>query len=140
MVLQGREILHKACAAFGGKERITAVTSLRPASPWVRDGTVLNTVRGVSNLSELYGQVTDYQLENSAIRISAFRKQLAEARKTGNVKAKLIKAFLRNERQILKQLEDEIVDEDKVGKGKVDQLGPASPIGGSPPLSPSHGL
>ena len=79
MILQGRYIEHQALKAFGGKERITLVTSLRPRDPLVKDESVLTGVRGISELGELYHQYTDYRLEILEERIRAKRK--AEARR-----------------------------------------------------------
>src|SRR5688572_8496677 len=61
--MQGRYIEHQALKAFGGSERISMVTSLRPKSPLIKDESVLTGVRGISNLSRLYTQYSQYRLE-----------------------------------------------------------------------------
>ncbi|OJD30291.1 uncharacterized protein BKCO1_6300018 [Diplodia corticola] len=63
VVLQGRYIEHQALKAFGGRERITMVTSLRAKSPHVKDETILTGVRGISDLSAIYTQYTEYRLQ-----------------------------------------------------------------------------
>ncbi|KAI9761000.1 MAG: hypothetical protein M1840_002154 [Geoglossum simile] len=52
ILLQGRWIEHHVPYCAG--QRITVVTSLRPASPFLRDDTRLTTVRHVSDLCRLY--------------------------------------------------------------------------------------
>jgi hypothetical protein len=83
VVLQGRYIEHQALRAFGGQERITMVTSFRPKSALVRDDTILNTVRPVSNLPDLYGQVIEYQLENMEARLRRMLKKVRSDMKAG---------------------------------------------------------
>ncbi|KAL0263045.1 hypothetical protein SLS55_002020 [Diplodia seriata] len=63
VVLQGRYIEHQALKAFGGRERITMVTSFRPKDPLVKDESVLTGVRGISDLSTIYSQYTEYRLQ-----------------------------------------------------------------------------
>ncbi|KAK0647609.1 hypothetical protein DIS24_g7587 [Lasiodiplodia hormozganensis] len=63
VVMQGRYIEHQALKALGGQERITMVTAFRPKSPFVKDETILTGSRPISNLSELYGQYTEYKLQ-----------------------------------------------------------------------------
>ena len=67
--MQGRYLNHAALKAFGGKERISMITSLRPSSPLVKDESVLTGVRPISNTSDLYTQWTQYRLENLDERI-----------------------------------------------------------------------
>ncbi|KAI9767699.1 MAG: hypothetical protein M1839_004360 [Geoglossum umbratile] len=59
MLLQGRWIEHFVAPCAG--RRITAVTSLRPASPFLRDDTRLTTVRHASDLHRLYRQYFEYR-------------------------------------------------------------------------------
>lgn len=73
--MQGRYIEHQALKAFGGRERISMVTSFRPKSPYVCDETVLTGVRPISNLSELYSQYCEYRLEVLEERIRARLKR-----------------------------------------------------------------
>ncbi|RDL34622.1 Uncharacterized protein BP5553_07750 [Venustampulla echinocandica] len=122
VVLQGRYIDHQALAAFGGQERITMVTSFRPRSPHVRDDTVLSTVRPISNLSDLYGQTIQYQLENAETRIRQMLKTVRDSMKTGSTNAAAIKKFLDFEIKTLQHLNDEIVDEANVQKGHLAEV------------------
>lgn len=122
VVLQGRYIDHQALRAFGGQERITMVTSFRPRSPRVRDDTVLNTVRPISNLSDLYGQTLEYTLENAEARIRQMIKENREAMKAGITDVPSIKAFLDFEIAALSRLNGEIVDPSMVQKGSVKDI------------------
>ncbi|KAI9650145.1 hypothetical protein NHQ30_000158 [Ciborinia camelliae] len=122
VVLQGRYIDHQALRAFGGQERITMVTSFRPRSPHTRDDTVLTTVRPVSNLSDLYGQTVEYQLENAEARIRTMLKELRDSMKAGATNAKTIKTFLDFEIGQLTHLNNEIVDESLVKMGSLEEV------------------
>lgn len=68
--MQGRYLNHAALKAFGGKERISQITSLRPRSSLVKDESVLTGVRPISNTSDLYTQWVQYRLENMTERIA----------------------------------------------------------------------
>jgi hypothetical protein len=122
IVLQGRYIDHQALRAFGGQERITMVTSFRPRSPLVRDDTVLTTVRPISNLSDLYGQTLEYQLENVEARIRHSLKRLRETMKAGHTDVPTIKAYLEFEIKALTNINKEIIEEDKVQKGALADI------------------
>lgn len=98
------------------------VTSFRPRSPRVRDDTVLTTVRPVSNLSDLYGQTVEYQLENAENRIRIMLKELRDSMKAGATTAKSIKKFLDFEIQQLTHLNNEIVDESLVKMGELEEI------------------
>ncbi|RAL10966.1 uncharacterized protein BO97DRAFT_471274 [Aspergillus homomorphus CBS 101889] len=78
VVMQGRYIEHQALKALGGRERISMVTSFRPRNPLVKDETVLASVRGISELPELYSQYALYRLENLEERLRAQLKTLRE--------------------------------------------------------------
>jgi hypothetical protein len=93
------------------------VTSFRPRDPFVHDDSVLNTVRPISHLPELYGQVAEYQLQNAEQRIRHMLREVRDAMKVGSVKASSIKSFLSNEIAILKHLDEQIIDEGLVKKG-----------------------
>ena len=67
--MQDRYIEHQALKALGGREGIGLVTCLRAKSPLVKHETVLLGVRGISNISALYTQCTEYQLEIMEERI-----------------------------------------------------------------------
>jgi hypothetical protein len=98
------------------------VTSFRPRSPRIRDDTVLTTVRPISNLSDLYGQTVEYQLENAESRIRQMLKNIREAMKAGALDVKSIKSFLDCEIQTLSHLNQEIVDESLVQKGHLSDV------------------
>ncbi|KAL3448273.1 hypothetical protein BJX65DRAFT_317484 [Aspergillus insuetus] len=78
VVMQGRYIEHQALKALGGRERISMVTCFRPKSPLIKDETVLVGVRGISDLSQLYTQYTEYRLEILEERIRHRMKQERE--------------------------------------------------------------
>jgi hypothetical protein len=122
VILQGRYIDHQALRAFGGQERITMVTSFRPRSPTVRDDTVLNTVRPISNLSDLYGQTVEYQLENAESRIRGMLKRVRDSMKAGATDVRSIKSFLDFEVDTLTHLNTEIVEESMVQKGRLAEV------------------
>lgn len=109
MVMQGRYIEHQALKAFGGRERISMVTALRPKSPLVRDESVLVGVRGISNLNELYPQYTEYRLE---ILEERFRAKLKDERHRGalcrSYNLPAIKAFLMEQKDFLESMLEEL--------------------------------
>ncbi|RAL08073.1 uncharacterized protein BO97DRAFT_228905 [Aspergillus homomorphus CBS 101889] len=113
VVLQGRYIEHQALKAMGGRERISMVTCFRPKSPLVKDETVLVGVRGISNISELYTQYTDYRLEILEERIRHQRKQERErevAQRPFNVPD--MKRFLTNQKLFIESMLQEIQEVD----------------------------
>ncbi|EHL02709.1 hypothetical protein M7I_1225 [Glarea lozoyensis 74030] len=122
VVLQGRYIDHQALRAYGGQERITMVTSFRPRSPRVRDDTVLTTVRPISNLSDLYGQTVEYQLENAEARIRQMLRDIRDSMKAGATDVGAIKEFLDFEVKTLSHLNNEIVEESAVQKGHLAEV------------------
>ncbi|KAH8602736.1 hypothetical protein B0O99DRAFT_499353 [Bisporella sp. PMI_857] len=122
VVLQGRYIDHQALKVFGGQERITMVTSFRPRCPRTRDDTVLTTVRPISNLSDLYGQTIEYQLENSEARIRDMLRNVRDAMKAGSTDVLSIKSFLDFEINTLRKLNNELVEEHLVPKGHLAEV------------------
>ncbi|KAK7885660.1 hypothetical protein LTR67_010011 [Exophiala xenobiotica] len=121
VVLQGRYIEHQALRALGGTERITMVTSFRPKSAFIKDDTVLTTVRSISNLSELYSQYAEYRLELLEERVRAQLKELRDrkrARRSFDTGA--AKAFITEQRNFLDSMLREIVDDDLVTVGYTD--------------------
>ncbi|KAL9077314.1 MAG: hypothetical protein Q9157_003408 [Trypethelium eluteriae] len=123
VILQGRYITHQALRALGAQERITMVTSFRPRSPYLPDDSVLTTVRPVSDLNELYTEFATYRLEMLEERI---RKQLKilrdnqQANKTLETTA--LKAFLSNQEEFIKRTNEELVEEDKVAFGYMEEI------------------
>lgn len=119
--MQGRYIEHQALRALGATERITMVTSFRPKSHTIKDDTVLTTVRPISNLSELYYQFSTYRLEILEERIRAQLKGLRENETRGKkLNTKALKTFLREQELFLAHMNTEMVDEELVVKGNVD--------------------
>lgn len=117
--MQGRYLDHAALPTLGGKERITMVTSFRPRSPFVRDDTRLTTVRPTSHIPELYGQIAEYQLENTESRVRHVLKMVREDMRSGRVNVKAIKQFLEFEVAQLGILNREMVEEHLVKMGFV---------------------
>lgn len=98
------------------------VTSFRPRSPFIRDDTVLNTVRPISDLSDLYGQVMEYQLENMEARVRRMLKITRDSMKAGKTDVQAIKKFLEFEIEALQHIDNEIVEESKVKKGALAEM------------------
>ena len=121
-MLQGRYIEHQALRALGATERITMVTSFRPRCPTIRDDTVLTTVRAVSNLEELYFQFGEYRLEILEERI---RQQLKTMRDHKRALKKLdtrkLKKFLNEQEHFLSHMNKEIVENEAVTMGVIDE-------------------
>ncbi|KAL8953647.1 MAG: hypothetical protein Q9222_000484 [Ikaeria aurantiellina] len=121
VVLQGRYIEHQALRALGSTERITMVTSFRPRCSKLPDDTVLTTVRAISNISELYSQYGEYRLEILEERVRTQLRALRENKRDGkkmNVKA--LKDFIREQEMFLAHMNKEMVDEEYVTKGVID--------------------
>ena len=94
------------------------VTSFRPKSAFVKDDTVLTTVRPISNLAELYSQYTEYRFEILEERLRAQLKEIRDrkrARRGFNTAA--VKAFMIEQRKFLDVMLQEMVDDDKVIQG-----------------------
>ncbi|KAI9757113.1 MAG: hypothetical protein M4579_003591 [Chaenotheca gracillima] len=123
VVMQGRYIRHQALRALGSQERITMVTSFRPRSPALPDDSVLTTVRGISDLSELYYQFSEYRFEILEERVRDALRKLRERKRSGKrTDTKALKAFLQEQQKFLARTDEEMVDEDKVVQGFSDQL------------------
>jgi hypothetical protein len=123
VILQGRYIEHQALRAVGAKERITAVTSFRPRSPFVKEDTVLRTVRPVSDLEELYSDFAEYRLEIMEQRFRRAREELQASREAGGQFDTLAhKAFLQEAKDFLAHTDRELVPEDKVQAGFVETM------------------
>jgi hypothetical protein len=98
------------------------VTSFRPRSPTLPDDTVLTTVRPVSDLPELYFQFSEYRLDILEERIRTQLKDLREKKRAGRkLDTKAVKRFLKEQEVFLAHMNKEIVEEDKVEKGNIDQ-------------------
>ncbi|KAL6149982.1 hypothetical protein ACJQWK_02415 [Exserohilum turcicum] len=68
VIMQGRYIEHQALKAFGGKERLTMVTSWRPKSPFISDQTMLAGVRGITKQNSFYYWFCDCRFDNMKAR------------------------------------------------------------------------
>ncbi|ERF71004.1 hypothetical protein EPUS_03283 [Endocarpon pusillum Z07020] len=121
VVLQGRYIEHQALRAFGTTERITMVTSFRPKSAAIKDDTVLTTVRGVSNLPELYFQYSEYRLEMLEERIRKKLKEMQEQKRTHRgFDICAMKKFVKEQEEFLAKMDQQMLEESKVTKGFCD--------------------
>lgn len=123
VVLQGRYITHQALRALGTKERITSVTSFRPKSAHLADDSVLTTVRPISDLSELYYDYGEYRLEILEERIRAKLHELKTKRRAGKSFETIeFKNFLEKQTAFMKHTDNEIIEEDKVPIGHIDEI------------------
>lgn len=97
------------------------VTSFRPKSAFIKDDTVLTTVRSVSDLSELYSQYAEYRLEMLEERVRAQLKEIRDRKRArrGFDTAKA-KAFINEQKTFLDSMLREMVDEDLVTVGYTD--------------------
>lgn len=121
--MQGRYITHQAMRALGARERITAVTSFRPKSVFAKDDSTLRTVRGVSNLNELYYDFAEYRLQAMEERLRHERAAMAFARQTGKPFAtNKHKSFLDGMIAFAEQSNQELVDKSKVQEGFVEGI------------------
>lgn len=93
------------------------VTSFRAKSPLAKDDTVLNTVRPISHLPDLYGQVIEYQLENMEARLRRMLKKVRSDMKAGVTDVTAYKNHFQFEIEALSHLNREIVPEHQVRKG-----------------------
>ncbi|RAL08988.1 uncharacterized protein BO97DRAFT_459648 [Aspergillus homomorphus CBS 101889] len=121
VILQGRYIEHQALRALGTTERISMVTSFRPRASAIKDDTVLTTVRPVSKLGDLYHQFAEYRFEILEERLrDANRFMRDQKRATRPFDTRLLKQFIRDQIAFLEHMDKEIVEDDKVVKGVVD--------------------
>ncbi|KAF2726721.1 hypothetical protein EJ04DRAFT_547558 [Polyplosphaeria fusca] len=110
IVLQGRCITHQALAALGGTERITMVTSFRPRDAFVKDTSVLTTIRPLSDLSELYFQWTRYRIEVLQERLRGMQEVMGEEQEGGRgADGEKIRGFLRGVEEWVRGTWGEIV-------------------------------
>ncbi|KAF1997975.1 hypothetical protein P154DRAFT_440085 [Amniculicola lignicola CBS 123094] len=123
VVLQGRYITHQALRALGAKERITSVTSFRPRSPFVKDDSVLTTVRPISDLSELYYEFAEYRLEIMEERFRKERKEMVARRRARKKFDTLAhKKFLEESLAFVTHTNHELVEDSKVIHGYIDEV------------------
>ncbi|KAF1943655.1 hypothetical protein EJ02DRAFT_453135 [Clathrospora elynae] len=123
IILQGRYIAHQALRALGKTERITAVTSFRPRTPFVKDDSELRTVRPVSDLNELYYDFSEYRLEMMEQRIRRERDVMRARRQKGQkFDTRCHKLFLEESSAFMQHTEKELVPEDHVRKGTIETV------------------
>lgn len=123
IVLQGRYITHKALRTLGNPERITSVTSFRPKSSFVRDDTVLSTVRPVSDLSELYFEFAEYRMAMLVDRLQAKLRSLrAENRAGKRTMVEFLKKFLTEQEHFIAHMNEEIVPYEMVPMGCLPEV------------------
>jgi hypothetical protein len=121
VVLQGRYIEHQALRALGGTERISMVTSFRPRASLTKDDTVLTTVRPISDLGELYLQFAEYRFDMLQDRFRHANKLMRDRQRARRpFDTARLKQFIQEQIEFLEHMDTEIVEDDRVVKGKVD--------------------
>ncbi len=118
--MQGRYIEHQALRVLGTTERITMVTSFRPKSAFIKDDTVLTTVRPISDLRELYSQYAEYRFEMLEERVRAQLKEIREGMRAHRFDTKGTKTFIRDQKAFLESMLKELVDDEMVKVGIMD--------------------
>lgn len=119
VVMQGRYISHQALRALGAAERITMVTSFRPRSPFLKDDSVLRTVRCCSDLSELYYEFSEYRLEIIEERVRAKLKEIRDRRRAGKkFSAPDFKNWITEQGAFLEHTNGEIVESSSNAPGR----------------------
>lgn len=106
--------------ALGTSERISMVTSFRPKSAFIKDDTVLTTVRAISDLTALYSQYTEYRFEMLEERLRAHLKEIRESKRAHRFNTKATKAFIAEQKNFLDSMLKELVDDELVTVGFTD--------------------
>ncbi|KAN0075728.1 hypothetical protein V8E54_006998 [Elaphomyces granulatus] len=120
VILQGRYIEHRALRALGMTERISMVTSFRPRSSLAKDDTVLTTVRPISDLSELYHQFAEYRFEILQDRFRQIEREIRDRKRARRCFNTIdVKQFIREQIEFLQHMDKEIVEDDKVQRGVI---------------------
>jgi hypothetical protein len=102
-------------------ERISMVTSFRPRSSHIKDDSVLTTVRGISDLGELYFQFAEYRFDMLQDRLRDMSRLMRDRKRARRRFDTIgIKRFIEEQIEFLKQMDREIVEDDKVKKGFLD--------------------
>ncbi|KAE8367973.1 hypothetical protein BDV27DRAFT_57668 [Aspergillus caelatus] len=111
VIMQGRYIEHQALKAFGGRERISMVTSLRPKSPFVRDETIIRPLLPITPKRTLYYQYVEYRLENLEERVRHQLKVMRQHKKAGrDFDVASAREFLLEEREFIDAMLEELGD------------------------------
>ena len=97
------------------------VTSFRPRNFSLPDDTVLTTIRPISDLSELYFQFSEYRLEILEERIRDQLRALRETKRLGRkLNVRRFKDFLGEQGEFLAHMNKELVEDQLVIKGEID--------------------
>lgn len=97
------------------------VTSFRPRHAAAKDDTVLTTVRPISDLGELYQQFSEYRFEILQDRLRDMNRYVRDRKRARrNFDTRGAKNFIREQIAFLEHMDKEIVDDEKVKKGVVD--------------------
>ena len=121
--MQGRYITHQALRALGTQERITLVTSFRAKSPLLPDDSNLRTIRGISDISEVYYQFSKYRLEILEARIRDQLKRLNDAHAAGKkTHTNELKKFFKQQEQFLQHMNVEMIPDEEVIVGHQPKL------------------
>ncbi|GAB1198195.1 hypothetical protein APSETT444_007504 [Aspergillus pseudonomiae] len=111
VIMQGRYIEHQALEAFGGRERISMVTSLRPKSPFVRDETSIRPLLPITPRNTLYYQYVEYRLENLEERVRHQLKVIRQQKKANrDFDVASARKFLLEERDFIDAILEEQED------------------------------
>lgn len=122
--MQGRYITHQALRALGTQERITLVTSFRAKSPLIADDSNLRTVRGISDISEVYYQFAKYRMEILEARVRNQLKRLNDGYMAGKrTNTKELKKFFEEQEQFLQHMNAEMIPDEDVVVGHQPELG-----------------
>ncbi|RAQ76973.1 hypothetical protein AFCA_012498 [Aspergillus flavus] len=111
VIMQGRYIEHQALKAFGGRERISMVTSLRLKSPFIRDETIIRPLLPTTPKSTLYYQYAEYRLENLEERVRHQLKVMRQHKKANrDFDVASTRKFLLGEREFIDAMLEELED------------------------------
>ncbi|KAE8408781.1 hypothetical protein BDV37DRAFT_278786 [Aspergillus pseudonomiae] len=111
VIMQGRYIEHQALEAFGGRERISMVTSLRPKSPFARDETSIRPLLPITPRNTLYYQYVEYRLENLEERVRHQLKVIRQQKKANrDFDVASARKFLLEERDFIDAMLEEQED------------------------------
>lgn len=84
---------------------------------------MLTSVRPISDLSELYYEFGEYRMEILEERLRAKLKHLRERRQAGKkLDTKDFKKFLAEQEAFLKHMNNEMLEEEKVAVGYIDEI------------------
>ncbi|KAB8271333.1 hypothetical protein BDV30DRAFT_228262 [Aspergillus minisclerotigenes] len=102
---------HQALEAFGGRERISMVTSLTPKSPFIRDETIIRPLLPITPKSTLYYQYAEYRLENLEERVRHQLKVMRQHKKANrDFDVASTRKFLLGEREFIDAMLEELED------------------------------